>query len=84
MKDYLSLAIFSLRPNSEFTLINNDYSTIEWHVIDGDAPTQAEIESEIARLQAAEVTDNANRAAAKAALLDRLGISSEEANLLLS
>jgi len=84
MKDFLVLAIQSLRPNSEFTFQNDDYSTIEWHVLEGKAPTKAEIDAEIARLQANEATEIADRAAAKAALLQRLGLTSDEAILLLS
>ena len=84
MTDYLVQAIKSLRPGSEFTFSDNDYSTIEWHFLKGKAPTKSEIDAEIARLQAVEASEIADRAVAKAALLDRLGITSEEANLLLS
>jgi len=84
MKDWLSLAIQSLKPNSEFSYTGNDYGTVEWHVLEGKAPTQAQIDAEIARLQANEATEIADRAAAKAALLQRLGLTSDEANLLLS
>lgn len=81
---YLVKAIRSLKPNSEFVFQDDDYSTIEWHTLEGKAPTQAEIDAEIARLQAADETKAADKAAAKAALLERLGITSDEANLLLS
>lgn len=84
MKEYLSLAISSLREGSEFTYTDNDYSTIEWHVLDGTAPTQAEVDAEIERIKAAEVTAVAEKAAAKTALLQRLGITEEEAKLLLA
>jgi hypothetical protein len=84
MKDYLADAIKSLRPLAEFSYTDNDYSTIKWDVLDGKAPTQAQIDAEIAKIKAAELTDAQDKAAAKAALLDRLGITADEAALLLS
>lgn len=84
MSNYLVKAILSLRPNAEFSMVDDDYSTIKWDVLNGEAPTQVEIDDEITRLQAAEATENAARLAAKAALLNRLGITSEEASVLLS
>ena len=84
MKDYLALAIFKLQPNSQFSFENNDYSTIKWDVLDGDAPTQAEIDVAIEQVKADEITEAQTKATAKAALLTRLGITAEEAVLLLS
>jgi hypothetical protein len=83
MKDYLVLAIKSLRPSCEFTLQNDDYATIEFHVLEGDAPTQSEIDAEITRLKKAESDAAKAETKAKAALLDRLGITAEEAALLV-
>jgi hypothetical protein len=82
--DYLVKAIKQLKPNSEFSFTDNDYSTIKWDVLEGNAPTQAEIDAAIEQIKADEITETAAKAAAKAALLERLGISQEEANLLLS
>ena len=73
-------AIRNLAPNSEFSIKDNDYSTIEWIVLEGKAPTKAEIDAEVKRM-AEEVEA---QAAAKVALLDRLGITADEAKLLLS
>ena len=84
MKDYLADAIKSLRPSAEFSFIEQDYSTIKWDVLDGKAPTKVEIDAEIARIKAQEITDAQNKATAKAALLERLGITADEAALLLS
>jgi hypothetical protein len=83
MNNYLVAAIRYLRPNSEFSFQENDYSTIKWDVLEGDAPTQAEIDAAIEQVKADEITEAATKAAAKAALLERLGITQEEANLLL-
>lgn len=81
--DYLTEAIFSLRPSSEFSFINEDYSTIYWDVLEGTAPTQSEIDAEIVKIKAQEQADKAAKAADKAALLEKLGITEDEAKLLL-
>ena len=83
MKNYLTLAIYALRPDSQFTYSDNDYSTISWIKLEGDAPTQAEIDAEIVKIKAQEEADKAAKAADKAALLDKLGITADEAALLL-
>lgn len=83
MTDYLTKAIQSLRPGAEFSITANDYSTIKWDVLNGEAPTEAEIEAEIAKLKADELKEFEAIAAAKAALLERLGITADEAALLL-
>jgi hypothetical protein len=36
-------AIRSLRPDSEFVITGDDLENIEWHVIEGEIPTKAEI-----------------------------------------
>jgi hypothetical protein len=82
-KDYLISAIWNLRPTAEFTFTDQDYSTIKWDVLDGDAPTQTEIDAEIARIKATEIVQQSEAATAKAALLERLGITEDEAKLLL-
>jgi len=80
----LTNAIKSLRPGAEFWFTESDYSTIVWHELEGTAPTAKEIENEIKRLKALDVTAEADRVAAKSALLTRLGITEDEARLLLS
>ena len=84
MKDYLFKAIMKLHPEAQFTYANNDYATIEWFVLEGKAPTQAQIDNAIQQVKADEAAADEAKAAAKAALLDRLGISADEAKLLLS
>jgi len=84
MRNYLVEAIQSLKPNSEFHLTNDDYSTIEWDVLEGTAPTQAEVDAEIAKIKANVLAAVADKAAAKSALLARLGLTEEEALLLLA
>jgi hypothetical protein len=84
MKLYLSEAIKSLRPTAEFSYTDDDYSTIKWDVLDGQAPTQSEIDSAIAKIKADEITEAKSKATEKASLLNRLGITADEAKLLLS
>ena len=80
----MSRAIKSLHPTAEFSFTDDDYSTIKWDVLDSTAPTQKQIDDEIKRIKAAEITDAQVKATAKAALLSKLGITAEEAALLLS
>jgi hypothetical protein len=84
MNNYLVMAIRKLRPNSEFVIIDNDYSTIKWDVLEGEAPTQAKIDEAIEQIKADEITEAAAKAQAKAQLLQRLGITEDEAKLLLA
>jgi hypothetical protein len=81
--NYLAAAIDQLVPNAEYTFTDNDYSTIRWIKIEGNAPTQAEIDAKIEEIKAKEITDKAAKATAKAELLAKLGITAEEAKLLL-
>lgn len=83
MRMYLAEAIQSLRPGAEFSYTNDDYSTINWIVLEGKAPTLAEVNKEIEKIKKLEIEEPIQRAAAKAALLERLGITAEEAALLL-
>ena len=46
MSEYLVKAIKSLKPGAEFSIIDNDYSTITWDVLEGNAPTKTELNSE--------------------------------------
>jgi hypothetical protein len=84
MNDYLAKAIHKLKPNAEFTYTNRDYSTINWIVLEGDAPTQSEIDEAIELVKSEELAEIEAQANAKAELLERLGITEDEAKLLLS
>ena len=81
---YLTLAIRKLKPTAEFSYTNDDYSTVVWDVLDGDAPTKKQIDDAIKTIKAEEVKQAESNATAKAALLDRLGITEDEAKLLLA
>jgi hypothetical protein len=81
---YLVKAIKKLNPTAEFSFNDDDYSTIKWDVLDGDAPTKKQIDDAIKAIKVDEANEVKTNAAAKAALLDRLGITEDEAKLLLS
>lgn len=84
MKNYLTKAIRLLKPNAEFAFSDNDYSTIEWHVLDGKAPSKAEIDAAIEQIKAAELVEQNALAEKRQELLNKLGITEDEAKLLLS
>jgi hypothetical protein len=45
-------ALLSLRPNAQWALNGNNYSGLQWLDTNTTAPTEAEVNAEIARLQA--------------------------------
>jgi hypothetical protein len=81
---YLVKAIKKLKPNAEFSFTEDDYSTIKWDVLDGQAPTQKEIDAAIVQVKADEIAEAQAKASQRQAILDRLGITAEEAQLILS
>ena len=81
---YLVKAIKKLHPEAEFSFTSDDYSTIKWDVLNGDAPTQKEIDAAIKEVKADEIADAEAKATQRQAILDRLGITAEEAQLLLA
>lgn len=81
---YLDWAIQSLRPEAEFTFNDADYSTVNWIKLDGKAPTKSEVDAEIKKIKAQMAIQDAEREVKRQAILDRLGITKEEAQLLLS
>lgn len=74
-------AILFIRPNAEFVLRDLD---IEWMDANQTQPTEEEIAQGWVDYQAKEVADKAVADAKRQALLDKLGITEEEAKLLLS
>lgn len=51
MKYDITHALGSLRPGSEWTIHNEDYNTLDWRDSNSQAPTLAELEAEVTRLQ---------------------------------
>ena len=82
---YLAKAIWKLRPNAEFSFIDEDYSTIKWDVLEGKAPSQAEISAAIEQVKADEIaaqkraTENKSIAEAK---LVALGLTVDDLKAL--
>jgi hypothetical protein len=83
--DLLCAAIDKLKPNSEYTFTNQDYSTIQWIKLEGDAPTQAEINEAIEQVKAnqaqAELEKVTNKATAQAKLA-ALGLTTDDLKAL--
>jgi hypothetical protein len=53
----VSNALFSLTPDAQWTVANNDYSTVIWHTPAIPQPSNAEVQAEITRLTAQEPLD---------------------------
>lgn len=82
---YLTKAIRKLKPTAEFSFSDEDYSTIEWVVLEGDAPSQAEIDNAVEQVKADEaqaIIDQANAKAAAQAKLAALGLTVEDLQAL--
>jgi hypothetical protein len=83
--NYLSKAILLLKPTAQFSFSNDDYSTIKWDVLEGKAPTQAQIDEAIEQVKANEAQAIINKANAKAAAqakLEALGLTVEDLQAL--
>jgi hypothetical protein len=83
--NYLSESIRKLRPNAEFSFTEDDYSTVKWNILVGDAPTQAEINVAIEQVKADEEQAELDKAAAKAAAeakLAALGLTTDDLKAL--
>jgi hypothetical protein len=81
--ELIAKALQILSPGAEWTLIGDDYSSIEW-LSDMAKPTAKQVADKVAELPAIELAAKETAAASKAAILDRLGITAEEAALLLA
>jgi hypothetical protein len=83
-KDYLSLAIRALVGSDDFAYTGEEYDSIEWIVEPTSKPTSKQVSDKIAALQKADADALASKEAQKAAILERLGLTAEEAKLLIS
>ena len=73
-------AIIFIRPNAEFVLNDAEF---EWLDKTQKKPTEQEINAGWVAYQAAQTAKAEAKASAKSALLDKLGITEDEAKLLL-
>ena len=80
----LAEAVNLYNSNAEWTIDGDDYQTLNWLSKDITKPTKKQLEDLLPSVATAKAEADANKAEAKAALLDRLGITAEEAKLLLS
>ena len=80
---YIVKAIQKLNPTAEFSFTDDDYSTIKWDKLEGKAPTQKQIDDAIEEIKVEEIAEAEAKASAKSALLAKLGITEDEAKLLL-
>ena len=71
-----------LCPGSEWVISENDFDSIQW--IKGKQITKEEFEAGFAQYDSWKAQQDADHATAKAALLDRLGITADEAKLLFT
>lgn len=78
----IRLALANLMPDAKYSLAGDDYSDIVW-VSPEPKPTKAAIEAEIALLPIKLAEAAAEREASRNALLTKLGITADEAKLLL-
>jgi hypothetical protein len=78
-------AIKKLKPTAQYSLVENDYSTIKWDVLEGEAPTKAEIDQAIEQVKADEIVEAEAKAKAKKAAqakLAALGLTVEDLQAL--
>ncbi|NBW23317.1 MAG: hypothetical protein EBR82_86775 [Caulobacteraceae bacterium] len=71
-----------LIPNGGYVLVGDDYEGLQF--LDCEPITKEEYEAGFAQYDAWKAEQDAAKAAQKAALLNRLGITEEEAKLLLA
>jgi len=79
-------ALSALRPGAEYTMTDDDLSTVVWNSPDVTTPTEAEVNAKIAELEAADTQAVIAKAAAKAsaeAKLAALGLTADEVAALL-
>jgi hypothetical protein len=82
MSDYTKILNIKY-PGSQWTLNGDDYDGLTW-LSDTPKPTKKKLDDLWAEVQAEILATEEYKKSAKAALLDRLGITEAEAKLLLS
>jgi hypothetical protein len=82
-KNYLALAIRDLVGSDDFAYSGESYEVLEWVTEPSTIPTSQQVSDKIAELQKIDADLIATKAARKAELLERLGITADEAALLI-
>lgn len=81
----ISKAIQYLKPNAEFSFAGTDYDSVDWHVLEGDAPTWEDIQvanKTIKELEAKAQKELLAKKAAAEAKLTALGLTIDDLKAL--
>jgi hypothetical protein len=81
----LAEAINLYNPNAQWTLLGDDYETLDWHSVDIAKPTKAELEDLLLEVEAVKAQQEADKATAKAsaeAKLATLGLTADDLKAL--
>jgi len=79
----ITAAIFHIAPGAQFSFTDADLSTLVWDSDDIERPADKDIIASIPLVKKAQEAEAKAKLAARSAILDRLGITEEEARLLL-
>lgn len=77
-------ALMRLLPNVEWKITDEDYNQLEIYTDGVTKPTKKQIDDAITAIDIEKANEVANLQNAKNALLEKLGITADEAKLLLS
>jgi hypothetical protein len=80
----LADVLHHLRPGAEFTYKDENYETIEWIVLEGTPPTHEEIAAAYVSVAEARLAEFEERQSRRAEILARLGLTEDEAKIILS
>jgi hypothetical protein len=81
----ISDAILRIRPKAQFVIYGEDYSTIVWHKLEGEVPTEAEIKKAINEIEAEKLKLAAEAKTAKEiaqAKMAALGLTTDDLKAL--
>ena len=81
----LAEAINLYNPNAQWTLLGDDYETLDWHSVDIAKPTKAELETLLLEVEANKAQQEAKAAADKIAAqakLAALGLTTDDLKAL--
>lgn len=81
----LVACLLAFQPGAEWKIDNNDYSSLEWYSVT-DKPTLEQLENcwlQVLESKQLKLDELAQKAAARVDLLNRLGITAQEADLLV-
>jgi hypothetical protein len=81
----LAEAINLYNPNAQWTLLGDDYETLDWHSVDIPKPTKAELQDLLLEVEAVKAQQEADKATAKAsaeAKLATLGLTADDLKAL--